>query len=127
MITGLEKKLFTVQEYNKMIELGSFLSDERIELIKGEIIKMSPIGRRHAACINRLIQLFGMRLFPDVIIGAQNPLQLAENSQPQPDILLLKKQADFYESGHPQSPDVLLLVEVADTTIKVDRDIKMRL
>jgi Uma2 family endonuclease len=127
MAVQLLRRQFTVAQYHQMVEAGILTEDERVELIEGEIIEVSPIGRRHAACVNRLIRLFTNHLGDRVIVAAQNPVQLSDRSEPQPDITLLQPRADFYESGHPQPQDILLLVEVADTTVEFDREIKIPL
>lgn len=123
----LLKRKFTVKQYQKMAESGILTEDDRVELLRGEIIEMSPIGRRHAACVNQLVRLFTQLLGTRVIVSPQNPVELDDTSQPQPDIALLQTRADFYESGHPQSSDIFLLVEVADTTVEIDREIKIPL
>jgi Uma2 family endonuclease len=123
----LLKRLFTVQEYNLIVEAGILTEDERVELIRGEIIQMAAIGRRHAACVNRLVSILTQLLGTQVILSPQNPIELGEKSQPEPDIVLLQPRQDFYESGHPQVRDIFLLVEVADSTIETDRDIKIPL
>jgi Uma2 family endonuclease len=127
MSVQLLKRKFTVEQYHKMAESGILTEDDRVELIRGEIVEMSPIGRRHAACVSRLVRLFTQRLETRVIVSPQNPVELDNTSQPQPDVALLQPRADFYESGHPQSSDIFLLVEVADTTIEIDREIKIPL
>lgn len=127
MTVELLRRQFTVKEYNRMIEAGILTKYDRVELIKGEIIQMAAIGRRHAACVNRLAELFILRLGQAVTVGVQNPVELNDNSEPQPDLALLRRRDDFYEAGHPQPSDVLLLVEVADTTIEFDREIKIPL
>lgn len=127
MAVQLLRRQFTVVQYHQMVEAGILAEDDRVELLEGEIIEMSPIGRRHAACVNRLVRLFSQRLGDRVIVAAQNPIQLSDRSEPQPDIALLQPKADFYEAGHPQPQDILLLVEVADTTVEFDREIKIPL
>lgn len=127
MSVQLLRRKFTIKQYNQMIEAGIFAEDNRVELIRGEIVEMASIGRRHAACVNRLTELFVLRLAQAVIVGVQNPVELEDNSEPQPDIALLRRRADFYEAGHPQVEDVLLLVEVADTTVEFDREVKIPL
>lgn len=121
------KRRFTVEEYQKMGEVGVFKVDENNELVAGEIIKMSPIGRRHAACVRRLDYLLNRQLGDRVIIDTQNPIQLNNLSQPQPDLVLLQPRPDFYEERHPQPSDILLLIEVADTTIDFDQQVKIPL
>jgi Uma2 family endonuclease len=125
----MSKKLltrrFTVTQYHQMNEAGILTEDDRVELINGEIIEMSPIGRKHSACVNRLNYLFSQLLGKRVIVAVQNPIILDNLSEPQPDISLLKPREDFYESGHPQAQDTFLLIEVADSSFEYDRDIKI--
>jgi Uma2 family endonuclease len=127
MTVQLLRRKFTVEQYHKMIESGILTADDRVQLIKGEIIEMSPIGTKHASCVNRLnnllIQLLGKR----VIVAIQNPVELDDSSEPQPDVALLKPRDDFYENAHPQAQDILLLIEVADSTIQFDREVKISL
>lgn len=127
MATELLRRLFTVVEYHRMVEAGILRADDRLELIQGEIIQMSPIGRRHAACVSRLNRLFHGILGDRILLGIQNPIDLGSASEPQPDVTLLVPKPDCYESGHPQPPDIYLLIEVADTTIEFDRDVKLPL
>lgn len=127
MATGLLKRLFTVKEYNRMVEAGILTEDDRVELIRGEIIHMSPIGRRHAAHVRRLNTLLSEKLGRRALVDTQNPVELDDSSQPQPDVVLLQPRPDFYESGHPKPEDILLLVEVADTTVESDRNVKIPL
>ena len=127
MSVTLLKRLFTVGEYHKMVGTGILNEEDRVELIRGEIVQMSPIGPVHAACVDRLNELFMLRLAGRVIVRVQNPVELDDMSEPQPDLTLLQRRPDFYQAGHPQSEDVLLLVEVADTTVQSDRDIKIPL
>ena len=123
-VTSVLKRLFTVKEYYQMLESGIFADGERVELIRGEIIKMSPIGRRHAACVDRCNYQFAHKLGGQVVIRIQNPLALDNTSEPEPDVLVLRYQDDFYESGHPQPSDVFLLIEVSDSTVDNDREFK---
>ena len=127
MSLQLLRRKFTVKQYHQMVEAEILTEDDRVELIKGEIIEMTPIGRRHAACVARLVQLLLIRLGQRAIIWPQNPIELDDTSEPQPDITLLQPRSDFYESGHPQPQDILLLIEVADTTVESDRQIKIPL
>ena len=127
MSIQLLRRRFTVQEYNQMAEAGILSEDDRLELIEGEIVEMSPIGKRHAACVDRLNRLFSLRLQQRVIVRVQNPIHLSDRSQPQPDVTLLQPRSDFYAEGHPQPEDILLLVEVADTSVDYDREVKVPL
>ncbi len=123
----LLRRKFTVEQYHKMVESGILKEDERVELIRGEIIEMSPIGTKHAACVNRLVNLLVQLLGKRVIVAAQNPVALNNNSEPQPDVALLKPRDDFYATAHPQPQDIFLLIEVADSTILYDREEKIPL
>jgi Uma2 family endonuclease len=115
---------FNVNEYHKMIEAGIFGEDDRVELIHGEIYVMSPINPRHAGHVNRLVQLFYQRLGNRVLVGPQNPIQTVDDSEPQPDVTLLIPRHDSYSQSHPTPADVLLVVEVADSTLEYDRNVK---
>ncbi len=127
MSTKVLRRQFNIQDYHQMVKAGILTEDERVELIEGEIVEMSPIGTRHAACVKRLLKLFSQLLGDRVIVAVQDPVVLNNFSEPQPDLALLKPRDDFYAAGHPQPQDILLLVEVADTTIESDRAIKIPL
>jgi Uma2 family endonuclease len=127
MSVQIARHWFTVAEYNRMGETGIFSEDNRVELIEGEIFEMSPIGKRHAACVDALAELFREQLQRKVIVRVQNPIQLGNYSEPQPDAALLKRRDDFYRHAHPTSDDILLIVEVSDTTLEYDRQIKVPL
>jgi Uma2 family endonuclease len=122
MAVQLLRRQFTVAQYHQMVAAGILTEDDRVELIEGEIIEMSPIGRRHAACVNRLVRLFSERLGDRVIVAAQNPVELSDRSEPQPDVALLQPRSDFYEAGHPQPQDILLLVDLNQNAIAVYRE-----
>jgi Uma2 family endonuclease len=123
----LTTRKFTVAEYHKMSETGILTHEDRVELIRGEIISMSPIGTKHAATVNRLNHLFHQKLNEQVIVSVQNPIQLDNSSEPQPDLVLLKPRPDFYESQSPQFQDIYLLIEVSDSTIAYDQEVKLPL
>ena len=125
MTTQTVKHLFTVDDYERMARAGIFHPEDRVELIEGEIVEISPIGRIHAACVRRLNNLFARRLGEAVLVDVQDPIVIRPRSEPQPDVVLLKPKADCYASGHPEPDDVLLLVEVADTTLENDRNVKI--
>ena len=127
MSVQLQKRLFTVDEYYRMAEAGILSEDDRVELIAGEIIKMSPIGSPHSGCVNRLNRLFSARLGDRTILSIQNPVRLNERTEPQPDIALLIPRTDFYSQRHPQAEEVLLIIEVSDTTIEYDREVEIPL
>jgi Uma2 family endonuclease len=128
MLTNVQRKMFTTGEYHRMIEAGILGEDDRIELIKGEIIHMAAaIGSQHAACVNRLTQLFVENFAGKAIIHVQNPVSIGKHSEPEPDIALLKFREDFYAETHPEPEDVLLIVEIADTSLEYDRETKLPL
>lgn len=123
-----EPRLFSIDEYTEMINSGAFASDDRIELIRGEIVEMAPIGYDHAFCVTALDRVFHRLVNDKAIIWSQNPIQIKlSNSQPQPDIVLLKPRSDLSPKSPPTAEDVLLLIEVADTTIRYDRGAKLKL
>ncbi len=121
----LAKRPFTTTEYHKLLENGFFTEDDRVELIDGEIITMSPIGPKHAGCVNKLNKMLNQIAGQVAIVAAQNPIWLNEYSEPQPDISLLKYRNDFYMTNHPTPQDILIAIEVADSTLEGDRQIKI--
>jgi Uma2 family endonuclease len=127
MSITLEKRRFTVDEYHRMAQAGVFSEDESVELLEGEIVEMTPISSRHAACVNKLTRLFGSELGERVVVSVQNPVALTQTSEPQPDMALLRPRPDFYAAGHPGPEDVLLIVEVADASATSDRAVKVPL
>lgn len=118
---------FTVSEYERMGETGIFPHDARVELIEGEIIEMSPIGSRHAAAVDVAARSLMQQTVEFAIVRIQNPIVLDDFSEPHPDITLLRFQPDFYRKAHPRPGYVLLIIEVADTTVNFDRQVKMPL
>ena len=125
MALDLKRRRFTSEEYHQMTEAGILGEDDRVELIEGEIVEMTPIGHRHAACVKRINQAFS-RLFWDVsVVSVQDPIRLGDDSEPEPDLALLRLRADFYASGHPGPEDVTLLVEVAESSADPDRRVKV--
>ena len=121
-----ERKIFTVRDYHKMIDAGVFVGNSNYELIEGEIVKKMPQGKFHIACINRLNMLFAPRLVGRAIVSIQNAIVIGDISEPEPDVALLKFREDFYATGKATAEDVLLLIEVSDSTVNYDRDVKIR-
>lgn len=115
-----QKHPITAEEYLRMGEAGVFAPEARLELIEGEIIEMAPIGSPHAGCVKRLLELFVHRVAGRAIVSVQDPLIASSLSVPQPDVVLLKPRADYYAGRHPVAADVLLVVEVSDTTLSFD-------
>lgn len=127
VVTVVRPHRFTVAEYHRMAEVGILGEDSRVELIRGQIVDMAPIGAPHLGMVNRLT-----RLLPGVLSGrgalsVQNPVRLDDGSEPEPDVAVLRPRADDYATATPCPPDVLLLIEVADTSLDDDRVIKMPL
>ncbi len=118
------RRKFTVEDYHQMGEAGIFGPEERVELIEGEIIDMAPIGPAHAGLANRLIRLFARHLGERATLCVQNPIALPPRSEPQPDFALLRYREDDYAASLPRPQDVLLLVEIADKSLRYDRRAK---
>ncbi|MDQ2809654.1 MAG: Uma2 family endonuclease [Chloroflexota bacterium] len=118
---------FTVDEYERMGATGVFAPDARMELIEGEIFTMAAIGYRHAAHVMLLAELLGRHFGETTFISSQNPLHLSKHSEPEPDVMVLQRRADRYLTALPTPADVLLLIEVSDTTLLFDRKQKLPL
>jgi Uma2 family endonuclease len=118
---------FTVKEYHRMGKAGIFTEDDRVELLDGEIVEMAAIGKRHAYTVLTLNELFTDQLRRRAVVSPQNPLSLGETSEPQPDLMLLVPPAARYRDRLPQPSDVLLLIEVADTSAAFERRVKLPL
>ena len=116
---------FTVSDYHRMAEAGVLGADRHIELIDGHLYEMSPIGSQHAACVDRLTRLFVRAVDDHAIVRVQNPIILPPNSEPEPDVALLRPRDDGYASRHPRAKDVLLVVEVADSSLTFDQEVKV--
>ena len=116
---------FSVEDYYRMAEAGVLKPDVRVELLDGKIIDMPPIGPLHGGSVNRLIRLFSTLAEGRWLVSAQNPVRLHRHSEPQPDLMLLKPASDDYMSRHPRPDDVILLIEVADTSLAYDREEKL--
>ncbi len=121
----VEPRRFTVEEYERMGEVGIIDPAERVELLDGEIVAMSPIGPQHAGVVDAIAeQLYG-KLIGRVTIRVQNPLRLLPRSEPQPDITVARRRRDFYRGAHPTAEDILLVIEVADTSLHTDQFVKL--
>jgi Uma2 family endonuclease len=124
MAVEIAKRSFNVAEYYRMAEAGILKEDDRVELINGEIIEMSPAGSRHAGCVKRLNHILVKRIGHLAVISVQDPVDLDEYTEPEPDVALLRPREDFYSNGHPTPRDVLLVIEVADSLEGYDHEIK---
>lgn len=112
---------FTVDDFMRMAEAGILCDDDRVELINGEVRVMSPVGPSHGAVLNRLTMLFSPKLVGKAIVSIQNPVQLDDFSEPLPDFVIARFREDYYALAHPSPDDVLLLIEVADSSLPYDR------
>jgi Uma2 family endonuclease len=123
----IRTRRFTVEEYHRMAEAGILGEDDRVELVGGELVEMTPIGTRHLACVvaltHLLVEASGRRWF----VSAQNPVRLSERDEPQPDLSLLGRRPNPGAPAPPGPEDVLLVVEVSDTTLSYDRNVKLPL
>ena len=119
------RRRFTVHEYHRMGEAGILHEDDRVELIEGDIVEMAAIGTRHFACVNALTRLLVKGVGDEAIVSVQNPVRLDEHTEPQPDLTVLRTRD--YKRSLPGPGDVLLLIEVSDTTIPYDRGVKLPL
>lgn len=115
---------FSVEDYFLMTETGVLKLGERTELLDGEIIKMGAINSPCASCVARASFIFITRFADRVIVRSQNPIRLNNYSMPQPDLAILKHRPDFYVSSHPTPEDVLVVIEVSDSTLMYDRNVK---
>ncbi|HEU5424940.1 MAG TPA: Uma2 family endonuclease [Nitrolancea sp.] len=120
----LTRYRFSVDDFQRMGEAGIFGEDDRVELLDGEIITMNPIGGPHMTSVNRLTRRLVLALGEDAIVSIQNPIVLGRHDEPQPDVVVLRSEADQH-AGKPVPDDVLLLIEVADSTLAYDRDVKL--
>ena len=115
---------FSVEEFDRLVEMGILGDEERVELLEGVIVAMTPIGDAHAACVIRLNDLLTSRLAGRALVAVQSPIALPR-SRPYPDVAVLRRRVDYYRSGKPGSADILLVIEVADTSLSRDRNLKL--
>jgi Uma2 family endonuclease len=125
MVVRPARRLFTVEEYQRMADAGIFTPEDRVELIDGEIVEMTPISPRHASIVSRLTRFFVQGLPERAAVTPQNPAVLDDLSEAQPDLCLAHPRDDFYATAHPRPADLFLVVEVADTSLAFDRDRKI--
>ena len=120
-VPDIQRYRFNVDEFARMGEAGVFTEDDRVELIDGEVLEMSPIGSPHAGTVNRLNELLVTRLAGRANVIVQNPIRLDRHTEPQPDLVVARRRKDFYTDRHPEPADVLLVIEVADSSLRYDR------
>jgi Uncharacterized protein conserved in cyanobacteria len=126
-MTSLTTRRFTLNEYHRLIELNFFQTDERVELIRGELIKMAAKGTAHAVCNTRLITKLIILINERAIVRGQEPIILPSHSEPQPDVAIVRNRDDDYLSSHPQPEDIFLVIEVSDSSLNYDQDVKLSL
>lgn len=120
-------KRFTITEYNHLTELGFFGEDDRVELIEGEIIQMTPKGTSHSVCETRLERELFKLVGERATLRGQQPIIISDFSEPEPDRVIVKNRDDDYLSSHPCPEDILLLIEIADSSLKYDQEVKLPL
>lgn len=128
MIKSPKKYKLSSKAYQEMIGAGILSENDRVELINGEIIEKTAIGSRHAACVNKLNHLLGQSLQKEaVIISVQNPIQLSDGNEPEPDLAILDFDESFYANALPKAKDIYLIIEVAESSLDYDQNIKLKL
>lgn len=120
-------KRFTLLDYHRLIELGFLTENDRVELIHGELMQMVAKGTPHTVCNTSLVYEVTMLLQRRAIVRGQEPITLPPNSEPEPDLVIARNRSDRYLSGHPSPDDILLVVEVADSTLQYDQEVKLPL
>jgi Uma2 family endonuclease len=123
----IKRRRFTVDDYHRMGEAGILVAEDRVELIYGEIISMSPIGNPHNAAVDRANRALVRAVGDNAIVRVQGSVRLDDYDEPQPDIVLLRPRDDFYAQGGASPDDVILIIEMADSSLKFDRKLKARL
>lgn len=126
-VIGGSRRLLTIDEYDRMARVGIFGPEERVELIAGELVRMAPIGSRHAASVANVTDWFHPRLPRSAALRVQSPIRIPQHSEPEPDIAIVRRRIDAYVGRHPEPEDILLVIEVSDTTLRIDRNVKMPL
>lgn len=121
------RRHWSVADFHRMGKTGFLDPETRLELIEGELFEMAPIGSFHAGTVGILTRLFARTVADSALVYVQNPIVLGDRSEPQPDIALLRPRPDYYLNEHPRPEDVLLLIEVSDSTVRFDRETKVPL
>ena len=120
-VADIHRYRFTVDEFARMGEAGIFTEDDRVELLDGEIVAMTPIGALHAGVVSRLNELIVTRLTGKAYVSIQNPVRLDRHTEPQPDLVVAQRRKSFYTDRHPEPGDIFLVIEVADSSLRYDR------
>lgn len=126
-MVAITRKKFTIGEYHKLLDLGFFSENDRVELIRGEIIEMAPKRTPHSVCNSLLWKQLYELIGKQAEIRVQEPIVLPSNSEPEPDVVIARKKADNYLSAHPTVRDLILIIEISDSTLKYDKEVKLPL
>jgi Uma2 family endonuclease len=118
---------FTLEEYHRLTEIGFFHEDERVELIRGEVIQMAAKGTAHTTCCSNLLRELAKLVANRAELRCQDPITLPSGSEPEPDFVIVRSTDDNYLSAHPTPQDVLLVIEIADSSLNYDREVKIPL
>lgn len=125
MTTMPAQRLFTVEEYERMVADGILCEDEHVELIRGMIVQMPAMGPPHRACVTALQDWFSQHLPRTALVQVQGAIRLPPRWEPEPDVAIIRRRPDFYRTQHPGAADVFLLIEVSATSLGYDRDVKL--
>jgi Uma2 family endonuclease len=124
MVVEITRRRFTADDYQRMGRAGILSRADRVELIDGEIVAMAPIGPRHCAAVDRANRTMVMLVGDRAIVRVQGSVRLDVFHEPEPDLVLLRPRKDFYASAHPGPSDILLIVEIAESSLEYDRRVK---
>jgi Uma2 family endonuclease len=127
MTIAAELRSLSVQDYHRMVEAGILAADERVELLEGQLYTMAAKGTAHSAAVTRIDRVLSQRLAGRALLRFQDPVQLSDFSEPEPDVAVVQLDPQDYEDHHPRADEVFWLIEVADTTLRRDRDLKVPL
>lgn len=126
-MTQVTTKRFTLAEYHRLVELGFLTEDDRVELIRGELIQMAAKGTLHSVCNTKLVRELDRLIGDHAVVRGQEPIILSADSEPEPDVVVTLGQPDDYLDNHPDPNDIVLLIEVSDSTLEYDQTIKLSL
>jgi Uma2 family endonuclease len=126
-MTQVTPKRFTLTEYHRLIELGFLAEDDRVELIRGELVQMAAKGTLHSVCNTKLLRELDRLVGNRAVVRGQEPIVLPDDSEPEPDVAIAQGQPDDYLSHHPYPNDILLVIEVSDSTLQYDQTVKLSL
>lgn len=118
-------KRFTIEEYHRLTELGFFTEDDRVELIGGEFFDMAAKGVLHETCLRKLLRELSQLITTQATLQCQSPIILSQNSEPEPDFTIVRNREDDYLSSHPTPEDILLLIEISDSSLEYDQEVKL--